>query len=223
VLNYLPDISEGRVQSENGTDSRILESAIVLFSERGFSDVTVREIAENAGANAAAINYYFGGKERLIRHVIRSVFSPLNERRLAVLADALNGDRPLTTDAVVRALVEPTVDACMRGTGPERHYARILLHSFALRQPFIDEAMAEQTDRLPTAFVDALSRTIPGANRGKMFWHFDFMIGALLHILLDGSRGYRLRRVSGGEADTSSAEAITEELVGFIKLGISSA
>ena len=51
----------------------------------------------------------------------------------------------------MRALVEPTVNACMRGAGPERHYARILLHTFALRQPFVDEAMAEQNDRVPKA------------------------------------------------------------------------
>jgi AcrR family transcriptional regulator len=215
ALEDRPDVSG------NGTDSRILDSAIGLFAERGFADVTVREIAEHAGANAAAINYYFGGKERLIRHVIRSVFSPLNEQRLAALAAATGGTRPPTLDAIVRALVEPTVNACMRSAGPERYYARILLHTFALRQPFVDEAMAEQNDRVPTAFVDALSRAMPGRSRGRIFWHFDFMIGAIMHILLDGSRGYRLRRLSEGEADTSSAEDIVEELVGFIRLGLS--
>jgi AcrR family transcriptional regulator len=215
LLEDRPDVSG------NGTDSRILDSAIVLFAERGFADVTVREIAEHAGANPAAINYYFGGKERLIRHVIRSVFSPLNEQRLAALAAATGGAGPLTTDAIVRALVEPTVHACMRSAGPERYYAPILLHTFALRQPFVDEAMAEQNDRVPKAFVDALSRAMPGRSRGRIFWHFDFMIGSIMHILLDGSRGYRLRRLSEGEADTSSAEDIVEELVGFIRLGLS--
>jgi AcrR family transcriptional regulator len=221
VTKVLNELLEDRPDvSGNGTDSRILDSAIVLFAERGFADVTVREIAEHAGANPAAINYYFGGKERLIRHVIRSVFSPLNEQRLAALAAATGGARPLTTDAIVRALVEPTVHACMRSAGPERYYARILLHTFALRQPFVDEAMAEQNDRVPTAFVDALSRAMPGRSRGRIFWHFDFMIGSIMHILLDGSRGYRLRRLSDGEADTSSAEDIIEELVGFIRLGL---
>jgi hypothetical protein len=41
-----------------------------------------------------------------------------------------------------------------------------------------------------------------------------------MHILLDGSRGYRLRRLSEDEADTSSAEDIIEELAGFIRLGL---
>src|SRR3954451_23443877 len=95
VSRVLNELVENRPEvSGNGTDSRILESAIVLFAERGFSDVTVREIADHAGANPAGINYYFGGKERLIRHVIRSVFSPLNEQRLAAVAAAISGTRP---------------------------------------------------------------------------------------------------------------------------------
>jgi AcrR family transcriptional regulator len=216
-------LQDRRDLSENGTDSRVLESAVALFAERGFSEVTVREIADDAGANPAAINYYFGGKERLIRQVIRSVFGPLNAQRLTALAAATNSDRPLTAEAVVRALVEPTVHACMQGAGPERHYARILLHTFALRQPFVDEAMSEQIDSMPAAFVDALSRTLPGATRGRIFWHYDFMIGSLLHILMDGSRGYRLRRVSDGAANTASATDIIEELVAFITAGLSAA
>jgi AcrR family transcriptional regulator len=214
-------LEDRRDLSETGTDSRVLESAVALFAERGFSEVTVREIADAAGANPAAINYYFGGKERLIRQVIRSVFAPLNAQRLTALAAATNGDHPLTAEAVVRALVEPTVHACMHGTGPERHYARILLHTFALRQPFVDDAMSEQIDSMPAAFVDALSRALPGATRGRIFWHYDFMIGSLLHILMDGSRGYRLRRVSDGAANTASAIDIIEELVAFITAGLS--
>jgi len=216
-------MDDRRDLSENGTDSRVLESAAALFADRGFSEVTVREIADAAGANPAAINYYFGGKERLIRQVIRSVFAPLNAQRLTALAKATDGDRPLTAEAVVRALVEPTVQACMHGRGPERHYARILLHTFALRQPFVDEAMSEQIDAMPAAFVDALSRTLPGATRGRIFWHYDFMIGSLLHILMDGSRGYRLRRVSDGAANTASATDVIEELVAFVTAGLSAA
>jgi hypothetical protein len=46
------------------------------------------------------------------------------------------------------------------------------------------------------------------------------MIGAIMHILLDASRGHRLRRLSEGAADTGRSDAITSELVDFITAGM---
>jgi len=209
-----------RDRSESGTDSRILDSAIALFAERGFNEVSVRDIAEHAKANPAAISYYFGAKEQLIKQAIRAVVGPLNEKRLAAL-DALeaSGRKPSLED-VVRAMVEPTVHACMGGTGPDRHYARVLVLTFALRQPFVDEVMSEQTDKVATRVVMALQRALPGTDRTTMFWHYDFMIGALSHILLDASRGYRLRRLSDGGADTADPHAVLENLVAFVTAGM---
>ncbi len=209
-----------RERSETGTDSRILESAITLFAERGFSEVTVRDIAEHAKANPAAISYYFGAKEQLIKQAIRAVLGPLNEKRLAAL-DALEANgAPASLEDVVRAMIEPTVRACMGGDGADRFYARILVLTFALRQPFVDEVMSEQTDKVATRFVNALMRALPGSTKATMFWHYDFMIGALSHILLDASRGYRLRHLSGGDTDTSVPNAVIEHLVGFIAAGM---
>jgi len=203
------------------TASRILDSAIELFAERGFSDVTVRDIAEQAGANPAAISYYFGAKEQLIRRSIQSVVAPLNEKRLAAL-DLAEAKSACTIADIVRALVVPTVTACMQSSGPDRHYARVLVLSFALRQQFVDDIMAEQNDRIALRFVDALTRASPSRDRARMFWCFDFMIGATMHILLDSFRGNRLRRLSGGAADTSDSDAIISELVKFIAEGTGS-
>jgi AcrR family transcriptional regulator len=200
--------------------SRILDVAIRLFAERGFDEVTVREIAEAAGANVAAINYYFGAKEQLIRQAIRSVIAPLNQRRLAALAAAQGPSGKINIKDIVGAMVEPTVAACKSGTGPERHYARILVLAFALRQPFVDDVMSEQTDRVALSFVDAIARALPGLDRTEIYWRYDFMIGALLHILLDSSRDHRLKRLSGGLCDTSAGEAITDQLVSFLIAGM---
>jgi len=209
----------GRERADTATPARILEHAIDLFAERGFSDVTVRDIAEHAQANPAAISYYFGAKDQLIKQAIEAIVAPLNDKRLAAL-DCVENAESFSVADVVRAMVVPTVEACMRSTGPERHYARVLVLSFALRQPFVDEVMAEQTDRIALRFVGALAKAAPGKERATLFWHFDFMIGAIMHILLDGSRGYRLRRLSNGEADTGRCEAIVSELVEFITAGM---
>jgi AcrR family transcriptional regulator len=47
------------------TRAQIIDSAIVLFAQRGFSDVSVAEIAAAAGAHPNQITYYFGSKDAL--------------------------------------------------------------------------------------------------------------------------------------------------------------
>ena len=55
------------------TRERILEAAGELFAERGFESTTVRDICQAAGANVAAVNYYFRDKERLyVEAVVRA-------------------------------------------------------------------------------------------------------------------------------------------------------
>lgn len=46
---------------------RLLMAALRLFADRGFAGTSTREIALAAGANVAAIRYYFGDKEGLYR------------------------------------------------------------------------------------------------------------------------------------------------------------
>ena len=49
---------------------RLLDAAEALFAERGFEAVSLRDITLEAGANVAAVNYHFGGKENLIGAVL---------------------------------------------------------------------------------------------------------------------------------------------------------
>lgn len=63
---------------------KIIQSAIDLFSEKGFEGTSVREIAAAADVNVAMINYYFGSKEHLLEKAIdeklsylRNIFSEL--------------------------------------------------------------------------------------------------------------------------------------------------
>lgn len=49
---------------------RIRAAALELFSARGFSSVTTKDIADATGFNPALIYYYFGSKEELFRRAV---------------------------------------------------------------------------------------------------------------------------------------------------------
>ena len=50
---------------------QILLATVDCIEEVGIQKVTVRKIAEKAGVNQAAINYYFGSKENLIEETLK--------------------------------------------------------------------------------------------------------------------------------------------------------
>jgi len=56
-----------RVARSDGQEARrrILLTALALFADKGFAKTSTREIAQAAGANIAAISYYFGDKAGL--------------------------------------------------------------------------------------------------------------------------------------------------------------
>ena len=64
-----------------GVREAILDAAEALFAQRGFAATPVRDISEQAGANPAMVNYYFGSKQALLEQVM--------ERSLEPLADAI--------------------------------------------------------------------------------------------------------------------------------------
>jgi AcrR family transcriptional regulator len=53
------------------TKQRLLEAAEQVFADKGLEGASVREICTKAEANIAAVNYYFGDKNRLYSEAVR--------------------------------------------------------------------------------------------------------------------------------------------------------
>ena len=70
------------------TRTAILEAAERLYADRGFADVTLRDIVASAGVNLAAVNYHFGSKDELIAELFVSRSLALNSERLSELRAA---------------------------------------------------------------------------------------------------------------------------------------
>ena len=68
-------------QREDGkeTRSRILDCACEMFAEKGYQTTKVADICQLAGANVAAVNYYFGDKATLYTEAWQQAFKKCSE------------------------------------------------------------------------------------------------------------------------------------------------
>lgn len=54
----------------NAKKIHLLEHAEKLFSENGYAETSIRDIAKLASVNSAMISYYFGSKEKLVKAIL---------------------------------------------------------------------------------------------------------------------------------------------------------
>ncbi|MCZ8181487.1 MAG: TetR family transcriptional regulator [Beijerinckiaceae bacterium] len=89
---------------------RILRTAASAFSQRGFHGVTIRDLAQQANVNLAAINYHFRTKEELYTAVIDAALAQWLAETV-VLDDAPeNAPLELVIRLLVSALVAPVIE-----------------------------------------------------------------------------------------------------------------
>ncbi|HZV92115.1 MAG TPA: CerR family C-terminal domain-containing protein [Caldimonas sp.] len=67
---------------------RLLLAALRLFAEQGYAKTSIRQIAQAAGANVAAVSYYFGNKAGLYRAVFWGGATPPPDPAAQVRAGA---------------------------------------------------------------------------------------------------------------------------------------
>ncbi|MHC1744273.1 MAG: TetR/AcrR family transcriptional regulator [Syntrophobacteraceae bacterium] len=69
----------------SSTRERILDAALDVFSEKGFHQATVDEIAERAGLGKGTLYRYFANKETLFNELVRFRLEELEQQANAVL------------------------------------------------------------------------------------------------------------------------------------------
>ena len=59
----------------NDTDAKthILDISVRLFSNHGYKETSIREISKVADVNVSMISYYFGGKDGILKDIVKSV------------------------------------------------------------------------------------------------------------------------------------------------------
>ena len=96
------------------TRRRILETALDLFAAQGYEGASTRQIAEGAGVNLPAIQYYFGNKEGLYRAIIDDI-NANTDRHMAVLVERVQAAlaAPGTPREALAALLGEMIETFM--------------------------------------------------------------------------------------------------------------
>jgi AcrR family transcriptional regulator len=192
------------------TRTLILDAAERLYAERGFADVTLRDIVAAAGVNLAAVNYHFGSKDELIAELFATRGIATNRERLAELkaAETAGGGRA-DVRAILRALVGPTLRGCLGPEDERSTAARFMIRASIETVPPIRRIKNREVDHL-RKFAAAMRRSLPDCDEADLYWGLHFALAMAHQTTRDAER---LTKLSEGQCDVNDVEAVIDRIV----------
>jgi len=170
------------------TRTRILDTALELFRERGFAQTTMRDVAVEAGAATGAAYYYFRSKEELVLAFYLRTNDEARERYEAAFA--------ATKD--LRKRLRAMIDIKLEQFAKHRELMIALLKTGVDPHDPISPFSAE-TKEIRDEAIDWFRRALEGANVGvtkdlaphvpRLLWLYH--MGVIYFWIVDDSRGQR--------------------------------
>jgi AcrR family transcriptional regulator len=163
------------------------------------------------------VHYHFGSKQALVQAVIARRLRPINEERLAKLAEARAKARrqPLKLERVLDCLFRPLfrVQADPKA-GPT--FARLVGRVIGERNEGLQKFMMGELAEVIIQFGAAFEAALPGLTKEEADWRSHFMAGAMAHTLCNADL---LVRFTGTDADASDYESTVRRLIDFTAAG----
>jgi AcrR family transcriptional regulator len=187
------------------TRTAILAAAERLYADRGFGDVTLRDIVAEANVNLAAVNYHFGSKDELIAELFVTRSLALNRERLTELraAEDKGGGRADISD-ILRALVGPTLRGSLGADNERSTAARFMIRVSIESVPPIRRIRNREIDHL-RKFIAAMKRSLPDRFEVELYWGLHFALAMAQQTVRDSER---LTKLSEGKCDVDDVEGI---------------
>lgn len=180
----------------------VLDTAERLFSEHGFANVSLREIARVAGVVVSSVIYHYGDKLGILAAIYDRHTKPINARRLELLGEARRiPDRSERLTAILRAYLLPAFSSSGDTAGGGARFTRLRAALSAEGDTEVRRIIAEAFDDMTRSFIDAIADCLPGASREDIVWRAHFLLGSLYYTLINPERIDRLSdgRTSGSD------------------------
>lgn len=211
---------KGLTMTQVDTASKILDSAQVLFAERGFSETSLRAITTKAQVNLAAVNYHFGSKKKLIQAVFARFLTPMTDNLGKALDEAQGQHQSIefkVDDLLV--LIAKVMITESRGD-PKRLTMMMRLAGLAYTQgqghlrKFLQNQYQDPFKRL----MRITAQATPSLSPIERFWRFHFMLGSLVFTMASIEN---LQAIAESDFSENPSEMdIINQLLPFLSGGI---
>src|SRR5437879_10112034 len=163
----------------------ILCAAEELFSTNGFNAVSVRDIAQAAGANPGSVTYHFKTKDGLLLEIYQRHCGPMNHRRSELLTAARRvRDLQDRLEAIVRAYVLPAFTSGSDLAGGGARFTRLRAVMSAEGNEVARKIIAQTFDDTSHAFIDEIHESLTHAPRAEIIWRSHFLPRDLYYTLV---------------------------------------
>ncbi|MFC5049886.1 TetR/AcrR family transcriptional regulator [Rubritalea spongiae] len=201
------------------TRDQILAAAWKLFSERGFEDVSVRDVTNEAGVNLASVSYHFGSKDGLIQEVVKKVLNPANQHRMDLLEAAIaeaGGTENLTLQSILESYARPIMFPEEHGSNQDI-LARLAARYMIERDYDVPNSVLALYTEVFQKYVTIISTKVTHLTPQEILQRLLFSIGAALQYETFAS----LARKTVGETGPVDKDKDFDEFVKFVLSGFS--
>ena len=216
-------VSNDNIPADNAGQqvrNRLLDTGERLFCEKGFDATNVRDLTAAAKCNVAAVNYHFGGKDKLYLEVFRRRMLIMRDLRIASINDVMSQHgREIGLEQLLHAFVTSFIQPLVSETGAGRFsklMAREMFEPHLPRNVLLEEMIIPVVN----ALQQALAKVCPDLDQKKAVLCVHSLIAQLIHTI-------RTREVFGGLDNAMLPDAdltgMVEHIVEFSAAGIRAA
>ncbi|MEM9081192.1 MAG: TetR/AcrR family transcriptional regulator [Verrucomicrobiota bacterium] len=180
--NNLKDVAVLETPTE--TQERLLDAAEQLFAEKGFEAVSLRELTTVAGANLAAVNYHFGGKENLIGAVMARHVVPINVERVRRLDAILERRKKPTVREVLEAFLAPMTERILEREERQRLFAQFMGRLMGEGACGLPEELVPEFQEMAAKVVKALRLASPKLGEEEAFFRMKFAFSVMADAMI---------------------------------------
>lgn len=204
-----------KTENANATKTALMEAASVLFAEKGFEVVSVREITTLAKANVASVKYHFGSREGLIDAVVARMAKPVNDERLRRIKE-LEERGGTTVRELIVAFFEPLCSQIKNSPLSEKLFIKLMGRVVGDRPYEFSEEVMGQFREVASRYVPAFMKACPGVSAEEVFWRIHFSFGVLANTLTHGDL---VKKISDGKVGDEKLPVTLKRVIDFCEAG----